>query len=117
MSATPTLYDRLPPTPLLGQTGAVRGWLHPDNADMLPGSGCGIELAVLSRCQTPTVDTIFGQDTRRDNDDGGGGGRLLWVLAIMGEDGVAERRGVGQVYEEALGDGVELPVFKTILLG
>lgn len=43
--------------------------------------------------------------------------KLFWVLCVVWQDGIAERRGVGQVLEEALEDAVGQPEVKNVLLG
>jgi hypothetical protein len=44
--------------------------------------------------------------------------KLFWVLYVIWEDGIAERRGVGQVLCEALDVAVEpKPQVKLVLLG
>lgn len=43
---------------------------------------------------------------------------LFWVLAVVWRDGIAERRGVGQVLASALETDVEpRPEVKMVLLG
>jgi hypothetical protein len=43
--------------------------------------------------------------------------KLFWVLWVVWKDGVAKRRGVGQVLEEALEDAVGQPEVRSVLLG
>jgi hypothetical protein len=43
--------------------------------------------------------------------------KLFWVLCVVWQDGIAERRGVGQVLEGALDDAVGQPEVKNVLLG
>lgn len=44
--------------------------------------------------------------------------RLFWVLCVVWREGIAERRGVGQVVEEALEGAVgEAPRARGVFLG
>ena len=44
--------------------------------------------------------------------------KLFWVLYVVWKEGIAERRGVGQILQEALEDAVEpAPRVKSVLLG
>lgn len=115
------MFDRVPAIPLRSKTGSIAGWLHPDNTDIMSEPGSIIELIILSRCQTPTIksaseEPVFAQDI--PDAPATGPWKLLWVLHIVWIDGIAERRGVGQILEQSLHVAVEpLPILKLIHLG
>ncbi|KAI9147613.1 HET-domain-containing protein [Paramyrothecium foliicola] len=117
----PTLFDRVPAIPLRRNDGAICGWLHADNLDLLSEPGSAIELIILSRCQNPSVKAEEDKAVFAEAIPGApvsGPWRLLWVLHIVWQDGIAERRGVGQILESALSNPTEpLPRLKTIYLG
>ena len=108
-------FDRIPGTPLLSKTCQTVGSLHPDNTALTPPPGSTIELLVLTRSQTPTVGSALLQpsDTETIRPI-----KLFWVLYVVWEDGIAERRGVGQILESAIEDAVEpAPRVKGVFLG
>ena len=117
---TRSLFDRTPGIPLHSATGQIVGSLHPDNIHLLGPPGSKIECLIVSRCATPTVasallsaDTKAARDGERDRP-----WDLFWVLVVVWQDGVAERRGVGQVLASALETAVEpAPEVKLVLLG
>lgn len=115
-SQTRSSSDRFPATPLLSKTNQVVGGLHPDNFDELVPSGSKVECIIISHCNTPTADSplfaLNGDSNKEKPWD------LLWVLYIVWKEGIAQRRGVGQVLSSALEVAVEpKPEIKTILLG
>ncbi|KAF2134000.1 HET-domain-containing protein [Dothidotthia symphoricarpi CBS 119687] len=108
-------FDRIPGTPLLSKTGNLIGSLHPDNTESLDPPGSQIELLIIAHSHTPTVGSALFEledaNTERP-------WKLFWVLHAVWHEGIAERRGVGQVLESALEDAVEPgPSVKTVLLG
>ncbi|KAK2766785.1 hypothetical protein FQN54_006099 [Arachnomyces sp. PD_36] len=109
-------FDRIPATPLLSKTNEVVGALHPDNLDLLEPSGSKVECLIISRCNTPTADSpLFALDGDSNTEKPWD---LFWVLYIVWKEGIAERRGVGQVLSSALEVAVEpKPEIKTIMLG
>lgn len=98
----------------------MAGSLHPDNIEHVGTTGDKIELVVVARCQTPTVGSAFwGQSVPHlfpapaDNEPWD----LLWVLQIIWIDGIAERRGVGQILASSLNHALQpAPKLKKILL-
>lgn len=107
-------FARIPGTPLLGASGRLNGCLHPDNISLLPSAGSTVEILLVARCHKPTtgsalLDMFF--------EGGEQPMKLFWVLCVVWQDGIAERRGVGQVLEEALEDAVGRPEVKSVLLG
>ena len=107
-------FARVPGTPLLGASGRLNGCLHPDNISLLPSTGSTAEVLLIARCHKPTIESAL-----LDMYLGGGEQplKLFWVLCVVWQDGIAERRGVGQVLEEALEDAVGKPEVKSVLLG
>ncbi|KAJ9628780.1 hypothetical protein H2203_002682 [Taxawa tesnikishii (nom. ined.)] len=108
-------FARIPGVPLLSAHGQLVGSLHPDNVDILGAPGTKVECLVICRCNTPTVASALlalgGADTERPWD-------LLWILHVIWKDGIAERRGVGQVMSSAIDTAVEpKPEVKDVLLG
>jgi hypothetical protein len=108
-------FDRIPGIPLFSATGQVVGSLHPDNVDLLEAPGSSVECLIVSRSNTPTVASALlasdGADTERP-------WKLFWILHVVWKDGIAERRGVGQVLSSALETAVEpKPEIKLVFLG
>ena len=107
-------FARIHGTPLLGASGCLKGCLHPDNISLLPSAGSTVEILLIARCHKPTTGSAL-LDMYLE------GGeqplKLFWVLCVVWQDGIAERRGVGQVLEEALEDAVGQPEVKNVLLG
>jgi hypothetical protein len=99
------------------------GSLHPDNLDLLPESRSKIECLVLSRSQTPTLGSALLETGRSDDDPDIDSANpkpwdLFWVLYCVWIDGIAERRGIGQVFVSVLGGTMEPRAeVKDILLG
>ncbi len=119
-TAWATPFKRVPGLPLLSTASdAVVGSLHPDNVEMLPEPGSEMDCLVLSRCFTPTVasplfnaenpETHSGSDRKRWD--------LFWVLYVVMIEGIAERRGIGQILASALEVTTPPPELKWILLG
>ncbi|OBT39234.1 hypothetical protein VE00_09925 [Pseudogymnoascus sp. WSF 3629] len=107
-----------PPRPLHSASGTVVGSLHPDSTSLLPSPPTPIELIVLSRSQTPNANSTLLDIEKERKPSPGQPWDLLWVMHVEWRDGVAERRGVGQVLtggtlEGALGK-VEV---KLVVLG
>lgn len=90
------------------------GSLHPDNLRLLAEEGSNVELIVITKCFEPTVGSaLLGLEGQ-----GSLPWRLFWVIQIVWNQGIAERRGVGQVFASALESAVgDKPVVKQILLG
>ncbi|KAH7322707.1 heterokaryon incompatibility protein-domain-containing protein [Stachybotrys elegans] len=110
-------FDRIEAMPLCSKQGRRVGWLHPDNISLLGAEGAAIELIVMSRCQTPTVRSAL-LDESPSPGPASGPWNLLWVLHIEWIDGIAERRGVGQVLTAALEGAVDpKPAKKIVLMG
>lgn len=91
------------------------GSLHPDNLDLLETPGSNIECLIVSRCNTPVVGstllTLDGASTEQP-------WKLFWIVHVVWKDGIAERRGVGQVVSSALETAVEpKPEVRSVLLG
>ncbi|KAF2022166.1 HET-domain-containing protein [Aaosphaeria arxii CBS 175.79] len=106
--------EQTPGIALLSSESIV-GSLHPDNIALLPPPGSKIECLVISRCNTPTLGSALlylpEHDTQRP-------WTLFWVLYVVWKDGIAERRGVGQILKSAFETRVEpLPAVKHVLLG
>ena len=116
---TRSLFDRIPGIPLRSATGQTVGSLHPDNVHLLGPPGSRIECLVLSRCNTPTVaSALLSADAEAAARERDRLWDLLWVLVVVWKDGIAERRGVGQVLASALEAAVEpAPEVKQVLLG
>lgn len=107
-------FARVPGMPLLGASGRLNGCLHPDDISLFPSTGSTVEVLLVARCHKPTIGSAL-LDMYLE------GGeqplKLFWVLCVVWQDGIAERRGVGQVLEEALEDAVGKPEVKSVLLG
>lgn len=108
-------FDRIPGISLFSVTGQLVGSLHPDNLDLLEAPGSSVECLIVSRCNTPTVASALltsdGADTEQP-------WKLFWILHVVWKDGIAERRGVGQVLNSALETAIEpKPETKLVLLG
>lgn len=101
--------------PLLSASGGLVGSLHPDNLGLLEPPGSVVECIIISHCNTPTVaSALLGAD-------GSGAEQLwdlFWILHVVWNNGIAERRGVGQVLCSALRKSVgPKPEVKQVLLG
>ncbi|KAK7216408.1 hypothetical protein V2G26_004411 [Clonostachys chloroleuca] len=107
--------------PLHSAGGTLVGSLHPDNLDFVGSVGEKVQLVVVARCQTLTGKSALWQSNLIRDPSGealGGPWDLLWVMSITWVHGIAERRGIGQVFTQALVDTVEpRPEVKEILLG
>ncbi|KAI0380851.1 heterokaryon incompatibility protein-domain-containing protein [Hypomontagnella monticulosa] len=91
------------------------GFLLTDGARRDFESGRVVELIMLSE-EEEVGDGMYA--SRFDRDEIKQNGGLYWGLYIEWEDGVAERRGICQVYKTALERSVEPgPVWKEIILG
>jgi hypothetical protein len=107
-------FARIPGTPLLGASGSLNGCLHPDNISLLPSAGSTVEILLIARCHKPTIrSALLGMYSKGGEQPM----KLFWVLCIVWQDGIAERRGVGQVLEGALEDALGQPEVKSVLLG
>jgi hypothetical protein len=96
-------------------SGQVVGSLHPDNVDLLPTAGSAIGLLLLARSHKPTVSSAL---IERYETAGSAPMKLFWVMYVIWREGVAERRGIGQILEDALEDAVgESAGVRTVLLG
>jgi hypothetical protein len=112
-------FDCIPGLPLLSSNGELVGSLHPDDLSACtPGSN--IECLILSRAQLPTL----GSALRKNYERGDGAvdeaipWDLLWVLHVAWKDGIAERRGVGQILVSAIESSCSPgPEIKQVLLG
>jgi hypothetical protein len=114
------VYYRIEGIPLLYPDGTVAGSLHPDNMNDVGSAGDIIELVVVARCQTPTVGSALWNQSVPHLVPAAGDNEpwdLLWVLQIAWIDGIAERRGVGQISTASLNHALEPPEVKHILLG
>lgn len=107
--------------PLHSASGTLVGSLHPDHLDFVGSVGEKVQLVVVARCQTLTSKSALWQSSLICDRSGkalGGPWDLLWVMSITWVDGIAERRGIGQVLTQSLADSVEpRPEVKEILLG
>lgn len=93
----------------------VVGSLHPDNVDLLPASGSVVELLLIARCHKPTVGSTLFELYRNASEQPL---KLFWVMYVVWKDGIAERRGIGQILEEGLvGATGEKPIVKSVFLG
>lgn len=94
------------------------GSFHPDNVSHLLPSGDDVDLVVLQRAKEPIAGSALLGTDKVQAPKPGRPWDLLWVLHVMWRDGIAERRGVGQVLvsalEESMGPG---PKVKLLLLG
>lgn len=133
--------DRIPGFPLLSPASKVVGSLHPDNLELSackPGSK--LECLILSRSQLPVVGSALlhyttistaatdsslppttrhtGVVSQENQVSEGKAWDLFWVLHVVWKNGVAERRGLGQVLTLALENSCSpLPAIKSVLLG
>ncbi|KFY88624.1 hypothetical protein V500_06230 [Pseudogymnoascus sp. VKM F-4518 (FW-2643)] len=106
-----------PPRPLLSASGTTVGSLHPDNISLLPPPHSEIELIVLSRCQTPIYGSVLLGLEKEHVPTPGQPWDLLWVMHVEWSDGIAERRGIGQMLVKGLEDAVGAPEVKVVVLG
>ncbi|KAF2171390.1 hypothetical protein M409DRAFT_18503 [Zasmidium cellare ATCC 36951] len=107
-------FDRIAGIPLLDKSGQVVGSLHPDSLRLMGDEGSKVELFIVTKCFEPTV----GSALSGLEGQGPLPWRLFWVMHIAWNQGIAERRGVGQVLASALETAVgDKPVVKQILLG
>jgi hypothetical protein len=121
-SSLPRTPTMVPGLPLLDARSKVVGSLHPDNLEQLPAPYSPIDLVVLSRMSTPVAGSALlnPEHAHGYGPANGGPWALLWVLYVEWRDGIAERRGIGQIAEDVLGKqyveppGIEL---KMVLLG
>jgi hypothetical protein len=91
----------------------VVGFLHLDNLDPIPTPVTAIEILIIARSFKLTVGSALLQLCPADKVP-----NLFWVMYVTWIDGVAERRGVGQILESALEDAVDQkPCVKRVLLG
>lgn len=114
-----------PARPLLASSDQrTVGTLLPDNIDALPSSPRPIiDCVVLARASThmehsiliqkpTTADPELGDSTPVLEED------LLWVMYVEWADGIAERRGIGQILISALVNAVAPgPKLQVVLLG
>jgi hypothetical protein len=129
-------FRRIRGIELLSPTAKLVGSLHPDNIEFVtPGSQ--IELILLSRCSTPTIGSALlphentdtnivdymGMDdpSKHFQEKGTAAAEefdLFWVLYVIWQNGIAERRGLGQVLHKAVTESWSPgPVIKEVLLG
>ncbi|OBT50722.1 hypothetical protein VE04_08225 [Pseudogymnoascus sp. 24MN13] len=106
------------PHPLLSVSGTVVGSLHPDNTSLLSPTSCEIELIVLSRCQTPIYGSALLGIEKERMPTPGQPWDLLWVMHVEWRDGIAERRGIGQVLVRGAFEGAAgaTPDVKLVVL-
>jgi hypothetical protein len=108
-------FNRIQGIPLLAGTNQLVGSLHPDNIDLLPSQGSVIECLIISRCNTPTNGSAL---LAPEGTEPVKPWKLFWILYIVWNEEIAERRGVGQVLCDALEMATEpKPELKLILLG
>jgi hypothetical protein len=118
--STKSPFGRIPGIPLHSATRQLVGSLHPDNIDLLEPAGSKVECLIVSRCSTPTVASalLAAETTLADGSENDRPWDLFWVLVVVWQDGIAERRGVAQVLASALEMAVEPgPEVKSVLLG
>ena len=77
----------------------VVGLFHPDNISLLPSPGSLIELLLVSHGFKTTVESALLETDDHEPEDKW---QLLWVMYMVWKDGIAERRGIGQILETAL---------------
>ncbi|KAK3389424.1 heterokaryon incompatibility protein-domain-containing protein [Podospora didyma] len=96
-------------------SGGLVGSLHPDNAGTTGDSA--VDLVVLSRGQTPVAGSaLFG--CYQQKPPSGQPWDLLWVLCVEWRDGIAWRRGVGQILTSALEGALKPgPDVRLVFLG
>jgi hypothetical protein len=119
-NSIPSTFDRILGIPLHSVTGQLLGSLHPDNIDLLQPPGSKVQCLIISRCSTPTVaSALLAKKTSiADGAKKDGQWDLFWVLVVVWQDGIAERRGVGQVLASVLETAVNPgPEVKFVLLG
>ncbi|KAH8666977.1 heterokaryon incompatibility protein-domain-containing protein [Xylariales sp. PMI_506] len=120
--STQSPFKRIPGIPLHCNGGEIVGSLHPDNFDLLGPSGSVIECILLSRCSVPTVASALlnsrdGPSYNNDDNAQDATMDLFWILHVVWQHGIAERRGVGQVLASVLTQ-VEVKLdIKQVLLG
>jgi hypothetical protein len=108
-------FGRVPGISLFSVTHQLVGSLHPDNFDLIEAPGSTVECVIVSRCDTPTeASALFAlesADTKKS-------WKLFWIVHIVWKDGIAERRGIGQLLSSALETATDpKPEIKAILLG
>lgn len=97
------------------------GSLHADNVGFLAKPDETVELCLVARCWRPTIGSaLWGVWEDRASGGGKAGSpiepELFWVLCVEWHEGIARRKGVGQVLESALEDSGAVEV-KNVLLG
>ena len=116
-------FDRVPGLGLYGADGGLVGSLHVDDLSSVDELHGKVECLVLSRCQTPTaasalLDRRLAERGGVEAPSDGQPWDLFWVLAVVWQEGIAERRGIGQVLVSALERSLEPgPEIKAVLLG
>ena len=108
-------FGRIPGISLFSTAHQLVGSLHPDNLDLLEAPGSTVECLIVSRCHVPTeASALFdldGADTKQS-------WKLFWIIHVVWKDGIAERRGVGQILSSALETAINpKPETKVVLLG
>ncbi|KAL1862635.1 hypothetical protein Daus18300_008433 [Diaporthe australafricana] len=109
--------------PLLSSSGEhTIGSLLPDNISLLPTQpGTPIDCIVVAHATADMEHSLLpsapiqGDPT---DDSSQGQGRLIWIMHVEWKDGIAERRGIGQMRVSGLAKAVAPgPTVRSVLLG
>jgi hypothetical protein len=108
-------FGRIPGISLFSTNQQLVRSLHPDNLDLLEAPGSTVECVIVSRCDMPTeASALFALGSAVTKQSW----KLFWVIHIVWKDGIAERRGIGQVLSSALETATDpKPEVKVVLLG
>ena len=110
------MFSRRAGISLLSVDGELVGSLHPDNfSDLSCKPGEKVECLLLSGCVEPTFGSALTLEELKVHS--GKKSDLFWVLQVVWVDGIAYRRGVGQIAAEAFRSAGAGPEVKTVMLG
>ncbi|KAI1432133.1 heterokaryon incompatibility protein-domain-containing protein [Xylaria sp. CBS 124048] len=86
---------------LLGQDGAIRGFVTIDDPSSRNGNCESAEFILLALSAEKSQGTVAGEQPAEV------GGRFFWVLMIEWDNGLAERKGIGKIYRDALSSALD----------
>lgn len=120
--------DRVPGLPLLSPTSELVGSLHLDSINAPTNRpGAIVECLLLSRSRTPITgsalltranDTLVNKSSESEEFPEFQIWDLFWVLHVIWHEGIAERRGIGQILISAVQKSCPPgPVVKAVFLG